>query len=68
MKSIGVVRKMDSLGRVTIPKELRKIFGMIEKEYVEILGTEEGVFIRNPAIEVKYIGTEESNNVLENKL
>ena len=55
MKDIGIIRKVDSLGRVTIPKELRTIFGMIEHEPVEILGTEKGVFIRNPAIEVKCI-------------
>ena len=32
MKSTGIVRPVDSLGRVVIPKELRSIFGIEEKK------------------------------------
>ena len=52
---IGLVRKIDNLGRVTIPKELRDIFEFKVHEYVEIYATEQGVFIRNPSIEIKRI-------------
>jgi bifunctional DNA-binding transcriptional regulator/antitoxin component of YhaV-PrlF toxin-antitoxin module len=31
-KSEGIVRKMDDLGRVVIPKTLRRDFGMTSKE------------------------------------
>lgn len=36
MKSIGVVRNVDSLGRVVIPKEIRTILGFEEGQAVEI--------------------------------
>ncbi|NSA93093.1 AbrB family looped-hinge helix DNA binding protein [Clostridium acetobutylicum] len=36
MKSTGIVRKLDSLGRVVIPKELRRTFNIAEKDALEI--------------------------------
>ena len=42
---VGIIKEIDKLGRIVIPKEFRERFGM-EKE-VEILVTEEGVLIRN---------------------
>lgn len=32
MKSLGVVRKVDRLGRIVLPKELRKVFDIKEDE------------------------------------
>ena len=36
MKSTGIVRKVDELGRVVIPIELRNQFGIAEKDPIEI--------------------------------
>ncbi len=36
MKSTGVVRRVDELGRIVIPKELRKVFDINEKDAIEI--------------------------------
>ena len=36
MKSTGIVRRVDELGRVVIPIELRNKFGIAEKEPIEI--------------------------------
>lgn len=36
MKSIGVVRKVDQLGRITIPSEVRKVQGWNEGTPVEM--------------------------------
>ena len=36
MKSTGIVRKLDELGRVVIPIELRNQFHIIEKDPIEI--------------------------------
>ena len=36
MKSIGIVRKIDELGRVVIPKETREQLGIAEKDSLEI--------------------------------
>ncbi len=37
MRPIGVVRKVDQLGRLVLPKSLRKRFNMNEGDPVEIL-------------------------------
>ena len=36
MKSTGVVRKVDELGRIVLPKELRTILGINERDSIEI--------------------------------
>jgi transcriptional pleiotropic regulator of transition state genes len=36
MKSTGVVRKIDELGRIVLPSELRKVFGIREGNELEI--------------------------------
>ena len=36
MKSTGIVRRVDELGRVVIPIELRNKFGICEKDPIEI--------------------------------
>lgn len=36
MKSMGIVRKLDQLGRVVLPKELRETFEYVENQPLEI--------------------------------
>lgn len=36
LKSTGIVRRVDELGRVVIPIELRNKFGIFEKDPIEI--------------------------------
>ncbi len=36
MKSMGIVRKMDDLGRIVLPAELRRQFDIAERDAVEI--------------------------------
>lgn len=36
MKSTGIVRRIDGLGRITLPSELRKQFGLEEKDCIEV--------------------------------
>ena len=36
MKSTGIVRKIDELGRVVLPMELRRTMGIAEKDALEI--------------------------------
>lgn len=36
MKSTGIIRRVDELGRIVIPKEIRDQFGIIEKDPIEI--------------------------------
>ena len=36
MKSTGIVRKLDELGRITLPIELRRNLGVAERDALEI--------------------------------
>lgn len=36
MRSTGITRKLDSLGRIVIPKELRTVLSLEDREAVEI--------------------------------
>lgn len=36
MKSTGIVRKVDELGRIVLPKELRQILNIDKKDPLEI--------------------------------
>ena len=47
MKDIaGIIKELDKLGRIVIPKEFRERYGLTE--YVEVVPTESGIVIRNP--------------------
>ena len=46
MKATGILRRIDDLGRVVIPKEIRKTMKMREGEELEIFTTEEEVVLR----------------------
>lgn len=37
IKSTGIIRKVDPLGRIVLPMELRNKLGVMEKEPIEIL-------------------------------
>ena len=43
MKSTGVVRQLDTLGRIVIPIELRRTMDIATKDFVEIFGMEETI-------------------------
>ena len=43
---VGVIKDIDSLGRLVIPKEYRERFSLTDS--VELIATEGGVLIRNP--------------------
>ena len=47
---VGIIKEVDSLGRVVIPKEIRNAY-KLDKE-VEIIPTEDGVFLRNPRFDI----------------
>lgn len=47
MKSSGMVRRLDNLGRIVIPKEIRKQLGIMEGEPLEIFLNENGQVLLN---------------------
>lgn len=46
MKSTGIVRKVDELGRVVIPIELRRTLGIAEKDALEIYVDGERIILK----------------------
>jgi AbrB family transcriptional regulator, transcriptional pleiotropic regulator of transition state genes len=65
MKSTGVVRKIDELGRIVLPSEIRRVFGIHEGDELDISVEGERVILQkrrdvclfcsaeNPALEYK---------------
>ena len=46
MKSTGIVRKVDELGRVVIPIELRRTLGIAEKDALEIYVDDDKIVLK----------------------
>lgn len=46
MKSVGIVRQVDELGRIVIPKELRKVFDINFKDPLEIYTEEDRIILK----------------------
>jgi stage V sporulation protein T len=48
MKETGIVRRIDELGRIVIPKEIRRTLGIKEGDPLEIFTNKEGEIILVP--------------------
>lgn len=46
MKSTGIVRKLDELGRITLPIELRRTLDVTERDPLEIFVDEEQIILK----------------------
>ena len=46
MKATGIVRRVDVLGRVVVPKEIRKIFNIEEGDPLEIFTEKDGIILK----------------------
>ena len=56
-ESIGVIKEIDKLGRIVIPKEMRERFALTE--LVEVTLTQNGILIRNPKYKLVEISLSE---------
>lgn len=46
MKATGIVRRVDDLGRIVIPRELRRVYRIEDGDPLEIFTDEKGIIIR----------------------
>ena len=46
MKATGIVRKLDGLGRIVLPIELRRAYGMEPGTAIEVFTDDEGFILR----------------------
>ncbi len=65
MKSTGIVRKVDELGRIVLPKELRRTFDIEEKDGLEIFVDGETIILKK--YEPACIFCNEASNVINYK-
>ena len=48
MKSTGIVRRVDELGRIVLPIELRRSLGITERDELEIYMDQDRIILRKP--------------------
>jgi len=46
MRNTGIVRNLDTLGRIVLPKEMRRVLGIEEKDPVEILIEDDRIILK----------------------
>lgn len=59
MTKLGIIRKVDDLGRIVIPKEIRSFFHIGINDEVEITVTTDGILLKKPGYEVRKIESED---------
>jgi len=69
MKSTGIVRKVDELGRVVIPIELRRTLSIAEKDPLEIYVDSDRIILRKyePSCACVFCGNADDVTIFKNK-
>lgn len=67
MKSTGVVRKVDELGRVVIPIELRRTLDIEEKDPLEIFVSEDMIVLKKYESNCVFCGSNNKLTVFKGK-
>ena len=67
MKSTGVVRKVDELGRIVLPIELRRTLGINEKDPLEIYVDNEMIILKKYEPACVFCGNAEEITVFKGK-
>ena len=65
MKSTGIVRKLDELGRIVLPIEMRRTFNLAEKDAVEIYVEGDSIILKKHQPNCLLCG--EARNLVEYK-
>jgi transcriptional pleiotropic regulator of transition state genes len=60
MKKTGIVRKLDELGRITLPKELRRTLDITDRDPLEIYVEEDRIILAKPSNEICKCGCSEN--------
>lgn len=68
MKSTGIIRKVDELGRVVIPKEIRDMLNIVEKDLMEIFIDGDSIILRKYEESCIFCGNKKNLVTYKNKL
>ena len=61
MKSTGIVRKVDELGRIVLPIEMRRTLGIGEKDSLEMYTEKGTIILRKYSPACLFCGSTEGN-------
>ena len=67
MKSTGVTRQIDELGRFVLPVEIRRALGINLKDYLEIHVENDAIVLRKFQPSCLFCGNAEDNVIYEGK-
>ncbi len=68
MKATGIIRKVDELGRVVIPIEIRNQFNIVEKDPIEIYVDSSSIVLKKYEPNCIFCGNTENLVEYNNKL
>ena len=68
MKATGIIRRVDELGRVVIPIEIRNQFNIVEKDPIEIYVDSSSIILKKYEQNCIFCGTTENLVNYNNKL
>ena len=68
MKSTGIIRKVDELGRVVLPKELRNKLDILEKDPIEIFVDGNSVILKKFEPNCIFCGTSKKLITYQDKM
>ena len=60
MKSTGIIRKVDDLGRIVLPIELRRTLGIGERDPLEIFVQEDLIVLRKSSLVCIFCGSDDN--------
>ena len=67
MKSIGIVRKIDDLGRIVIPKEVRRMFQIDNDDSIEIFTDGDMIIFKKYNAMCIFCGSKEDLELFKDK-
>ena len=67
MDTVGIVRRVDELGRITLPIELRRTLEIDEKDQVEILSDADCIIIKKYQASCIFCGSKKANALFNGK-
>ncbi|HKM43491.1 MAG TPA: AbrB/MazE/SpoVT family DNA-binding domain-containing protein [Limnochordia bacterium] len=67
MKSTGIIRKVDDLGRIVLPIELRRSLGIGERDPLEIFVQDDLIVLRKSSLVCIFCGSDEGVDDYMNK-
>ena len=67
MKSTGIIRKVDELGRIVLPIELRRVLDIAERDELEIFTQNDQIILQKHQTSCVFCGTNRELSLFKGK-